>query len=130
MPAAAAPLHRALEFARARRGAIMSVGIDPRRIRPGRVMVLAARPAPLAREFKDGNVPDCLGTVRVPPPLGGPVVCHTADGKTVQPAQAAGNSGTSGVSGAAGHPGVFCQARLADPGASGDSGSSGTTGHG
>jgi hypothetical protein len=141
MHAAAAPLQRALEFARARRGAIMSVGIDPRRIRPGRVMVLAARaraasPAPLAREFKDGKVPDCLGTVRVPPPLGGPVVCHTADGKTVPPQDVppaeSGNSGSGGASGdgAAPRRGVFCQAPLADPGASGNSGSSGTTGDG
>jgi hypothetical protein len=130
----------------------MSVGIDPRRLRPGKVVVLAARPgqvdpATLVTEVRHGPIPPCAGSVTpVPPPDGAKVVCHTFDGKTPPfgpkqlPPAVSGNSGTSGATGAGGtsggsgapgtpsHRGIICQARVAHPGSSGDSGNSGDSG--
>jgi hypothetical protein len=152
---APAALRRALRFARARSGAIMSVRIAPWRIDHDKVAVLAPRPGQvtpgaLVGEIKHGAIPQCVGTMPAPAaPATGSVVCHTVDGKTVPlpqefpPPGASGNSGASGTSGNSGasgdsgnvggpgtarHRAIFCQARVGHPGTSGDSGNSGASG--
>ena len=128
---APAALRRALMFARAQRGAIMSVRIAPRRIDRNKVAVVAARPGQVAPAtlVKHGAIPQCVGTIRAaaaPGPWS--VVCHTVDGKTVPLPQkfpppgavGAGAGGNSGASGTSGNSG--------DSGTSGDSGSSGSSG--
>jgi hypothetical protein len=140
-------MRNAVTFARRDQGAIMSVGIDPKQIHPGKVLVLAARPgevspASLVGEAKEGKVPDCVGTVTPVPPAPGSVVCHTADGQDLPlpPKQVApddtgvtGASGNSGTSPGGGTPapvgrGIICQARVPHAGQSGNSGNSGASG--
>jgi hypothetical protein len=141
-------LRRALQFARARRGAIVSVRIAPWRLDRGKVAVLAARPgevkaSALVTELAHRPVPQCVGPIETVPPPAGPVVCHTVDGTTrpfppeEAPPAAVGNSGDSGASGAGNSgagPGVphgrriVCQTRVTPPGPSGHSGDSGDSG--
>jgi hypothetical protein len=131
---APAAMLRALKFARARAGTIMSVRIAPWRLQRGKVAVVAAgpvKPPAVVAEAKHGAVPQCVGPGHAAPaPV---VVCHTADGRFVpfprKPLPPAGDSGGNvGGPGAARARAIFCEARDTHRGPSGNSGNSGDSG--
>jgi len=142
--AGALPPNAVVRAVRGRRQALVSVAVDPRRIRRGATLVLAARPGfahppKLLAKTVRGVVPPCAGSgpwTAGPPPLpkGATVVC-TSNGRTVSgPAaralmlaqrkrveaahvQSTGDSGNSGTSGDSGNSGTSGKAAPPPPGA-------------